>query len=336
MSSVCWPSSPSLFCSVIESFRPIFPQREHRLRPLPLGCGGASDIRFAAPSNKWHHSRCVSHRVSQSTFSQQRVAAWGLPTLGSLDYDRAISRCRREHGALLPNNDRSQLVVCGTCAWPGNIHPPIRYCVRDVCPGSCVGWGTSWRGGSWRSILRLCHAHRLAAIRQSLYDCRIPWLLVCFELAQRRRRMLWLGLGGIVLGLIFLANFVQWAIYDLALVGGYAVLLAFHQLRARDWWRSLRPLIDLSLIGAIGVGIGAIQLLPFYELTSYSPRVGTKGYDYIHSWSSPTQQMLTLAAPISLVRRRSGGRSGATARLRMVDYTRRARFSLACFRSSSH
>lgn len=125
----------------------------------------------------------------------------------------------------------------------------------------------------------------------------LPWLLLCFTLAQRRRRLLWLSAAGIVLGLAFLANFVQWTIYDLVLLGAFAAFLAVQALPTRSVGKILRPFADLLVTVLIGAGIGAIQLLPFFELTSFSPRTTLRGYDYIKSWSAPLHQLLTLFAP---------------------------------------
>lgn len=126
----------------------------------------------------------------------------------------------------------------------------------------------------------------------------LPWLAVCFVLAQRGRPVLWVGAGGLVLGLIVLANDVQWLLYDLLFLGCYALWLAIAAVRKRKIDPVLKPLLTSGAIVALGFGIGAVQFLPELELASNSPRTsGIAPYAWVLARASPHERLLSLIAP---------------------------------------
>lgn len=123
----------------------------------------------------------------------------------------------------------------------------------------------------------------------------LPWLLVCFEMSLRRRAPAWIGAGGVVLGLIFTANFVQWALYDLFLLALYACWMAVGD------WREGRPprraLVHAAAIVVIGLGIGAVQLLPLSELAALSPRSTPLDYERLRRFALSPVKVATAFAP---------------------------------------
>jgi len=138
----------------------------------------------------------------------------------------------------------------------------------------------------------------------------LPWLAVCFTLTLRGRRAVGIGTGAIVLGLIILANDVQWLAYDLFFLGCYALWSSLAAIiwrgvrppdgvRAAINWRAIvRPLVDGAVIVILGVAIGAVQLLPELALFAASARTAfSPSYAYVQMFAAPTGRLLSALAP---------------------------------------
>jgi len=161
-----------------------------------------------------------------------------------------------------------------------------------------------WGGGKLGALVAaavFCGSSALTVWQQYNNNFNIagwlPWLLVCFELAKGKRRFLWVGAGGFVLGLIFLANFLQWALYIVFFVGCYAAWLSFLSFRQHGLRQAVRPLVNFVAIGVLGIGIGAVQLLPLFELTQLSGRNVTSSYEFLRGGVLPLPKLLTGLAP---------------------------------------
>ncbi|HEY8293537.1 MAG TPA: YfhO family protein, partial [Thermomicrobiales bacterium] len=152
----------------------------------------------------------------------------------------------------------------------------------------------------------------------------VPWLVLCFVQAHRGRRLVWIPLGMLVLGLIILGNDVQWLAYDLIFLGCYATLLSLtalgkrpgrgsmsrsidppandvHGVTDQAFWRQVfQPLMILGVIVVGGFGIGAVQFVPEWQLAGLSSRA-TPGsglpYASIVSAAAPPERLLTTLAP---------------------------------------
>lgn len=100
----------------------------------------------------------------------------------------------------------------------------------------------------------------------------MPGMFTGFELAVRRRNIRFAFLGGLALGLEFLGGQTQLVLYSALLLGLYAVFHAARsswERRCLDAW----PLLLLAVVGGVGVGIGAVQLFPTYQMTGLSHRL---------------------------------------------------------------
>ncbi|MGH7818509.1 MAG: hypothetical protein ACREQ9_01930, partial [Candidatus Binatia bacterium] len=157
-----------------------------------------------------------------------------------------------------------------------------------------------WGGGQFAAVMAgaaFCGSSAMTVWR--LYGnlmsvaAWLPWLVVCFEMSLRRRSAAWIGAGGVVLGLIFTANFLQWALYDVLLLGSYATwLTVFSGPGGR-----LRPLLHAAAIVALGIGVGAVQLWPLQELVSLSERAEPLGRKVLSRGTLLPIELLTLLAP---------------------------------------
>ncbi len=94
----------------------------------------------------------------------------------------------------------------------------------------------------------------------------IPGALLGYELAVRRRRWFYAGLGGLALGLAFLGGQIEYPVLLGLIIGAYGLLLAA---TTRRW----QPFVMAVLLGVVGIAAAAVQILPAWEAIRLSERV---------------------------------------------------------------
>jgi len=136
----------------------------------------------------------------------------------------------------------------------------------------------------------------------------LPAMLGCTELILRRSEerldgggkstIPWILLGAIALALQFLAGHVEISVYSLLVVGLYAAwrLMSFG-LRSRNSGAVVRAGGQVAGMLFLGIGLGAIQWIPLYELVSESFRQGSASYSDIVGWAYPNRQIITFLIP---------------------------------------
>jgi hypothetical protein len=115
------------------------------------------------------------------------------------------------------------------------------------------------------AVVWLENPHRLSTLAW------LPILFLFYELALRRARP-WPGIvAGLLYGLSILGGHAQFALGNGIALGAYALLktISLSWEERRPIWR---PLALALLVGLVGVGIGALQLVPAYQLTGMSHR----------------------------------------------------------------
>lgn len=137
----------------------------------------------------------------------------------------------------------------------------------------------------------------------------LPLLLVFVELAVRAweepdkphrilRPLPYLLAGSVILGLQFLAGHIEFSYYNL--------LVTLFYIAARlgiFWWhrRDARQVLTLGAgflaMLALGGGLGAVQLLPLYELVRFNFRQASADYSQIISYAYPLRQIITFFLP---------------------------------------
>jgi len=132
----------------------------------------------------------------------------------------------------------------------------------------------------------------------------LPWLFVCLTMLQRgQRRIVWIGAGGLTLGLIILANDVQWLLYDLLFLAFYALWMSIDAVRTTKRHALRRPfldssiLIDATVMVLLGFGVGAVQFLPELVLAMGGSRIGDATYASVLAQAVPPEKILALFAP---------------------------------------
>ncbi len=135
----------------------------------------------------------------------------------------------------------------------------------------------------------------------------LPLLLACIEIVIRKQTekgltdyspIPYIVAGAGVLGLQTLAGHVEITYYTLLVSGFYAAcrlaMLGFQQ-------RTLRYVIRLGLwlllMVLLGLGIGAVQLVPMYEVVSQNFRDDSASLAQVREWALPMRRLISFVIP---------------------------------------
>lgn len=148
-------------------------------------------------------------------------------------------------------------------------------------------------GGIWMLngylVVWLENPHRLSTLAW------LPGIFWAYECAASERRLDYAAVGGVLLGLSILGGQMQFIFAAGLLLGVYVLAtMGWDAYEKRRW--SLWPLLPLFTIGIIGLGIGAVTLLPAGEFASFSQRLRFTA-DTIVGTRWPWQHLVTLIAP---------------------------------------
>jgi O-antigen/teichoic acid export membrane protein len=143
----------------------------------------------------------------------------------------------------------------------------------------------------------------------------LPLILLMLEFIIRRRPafrgrsspVLWAVIGAIAVGCVLLAGHAEIVYYTLLIAGYYTaarLLIA--------WWKGRRSpdAQGALMLGGVvqaggwalvmvllGAALGAIQLVPLFELVSLNFRTGSATYDDIRTWAHPFRDLLLFLMP---------------------------------------
>ncbi len=140
----------------------------------------------------------------------------------------------------------------------------------------------------------------------------LPLLLACCEkiietaVQRKTTTLLWMAVGAAALGVQILAGHIEITYYTLLIMALYAAW----RLAAVAWgvWRGakggerglgmvVRPLLWLLGMVLIGLLLGGVQLIPFYEVGQVNFREGSASFAEVRGWAFPARRALTLALP---------------------------------------
>jgi len=155
-------------------------------------------------------------------------------------------------------------------------------------PGPALFGAVGWMLNS-NAVVWLENPHRLSTLAW------LPTVFLFYELALRRDQ-LWPGVvAGFLYSLSILGGHTQFALGNGLALGAYALLQAV-RLSWKERRPVWRPLTLAMLIGLVGVGVGAVQLLPTYQLTTMSHRsvMGVENF-LRNGW--PSRHVLSLWIP---------------------------------------
>ncbi|MFN2110818.1 MAG: hypothetical protein ACK2UI_14270, partial [Anaerolineae bacterium] len=137
----------------------------------------------------------------------------------------------------------------------------------------------------------------------------LPLLLALVDLTVRRARFLgqertmlpWALLGAIALGLHILAGHAEATYFTLLVMGLFGAWRLAHTAltHPRTMWRAevLSPALGLLLMAGLGLALGAIQLMPLYEVVQGSFRQGTVSLTDVLGWAYPNRRVITFLVP---------------------------------------
>jgi uncharacterized membrane protein len=153
--------------------------------------------------------------------------------------------------------------------------------------GRIIG-ALAFAGGSWANTLFYA-GHGSKIICWSY----LPLLLYSCEKWMETRRPVFLGLGGLSLGMQGLASHPQMILYS----GGAAFLWLLARAVEARGKKTGRAVVCLAGIAILGGGIAAVQLLPGYNFSRYSSRGENLSVDQAASYSLPPEESLTMIFP---------------------------------------
>jgi O-antigen/teichoic acid export membrane protein len=118
---------------------------------------------------------------------------------------------------------------------------------------------------------------------------------------QKRAMLPWALLGAIALGLQVLAGHPEITYFVLLVVAGYAGWRLLHSLAThpRALWRTevVSPALGVMLIVVLGMALGAVQLLPTFEVAHDSFRQGAVTLREVLGWAYPKRRIITFLIP---------------------------------------
>lgn len=154
---------------------------------------------------------------------------------------------------------------------------------------------------AWLPLLLAC-IEKIVAGRTQPDDGR--WTTDDMGDNGRSYTLLWVLLGAVALGMQLLAGHVEITYYTLLVMGLFAAWRlagSGWSVAGSEWWGAGRWLLEKSgwLLGMVGLGLmlGAVQLIPLFEIGQVNFREGSATLAEVRSWGFPLRRMLTLVLP---------------------------------------
>ncbi len=258
------------------------------------------------------HNELLSDLVLENyvwkTFLRQSIAAGELPLWNPYLFTGAPFLAAGQHSALYPLSIVFYVLPL-----------PLAYGVFTWLQFGLAGLGMYMFGRS----LRLSHQASLFAglafqfsgfyVVSVVFTMIIaaaswlPWLLACIEIVVRKQEekgdvayspVPYVIGGSIALGLQVLAGHPEIIVITLLAAGFYAggrLLILWRRLGRLG--RPLRLAVWLLVMVLLGLALGAVQLVPLYELVSTSFRQGSASYADVVGWAWPVRQIITFVLP---------------------------------------
>jgi len=120
-------------------------------------------------------------------------------------------------------------------------------------------------------------------------------LLSLLKISRGERPLLFMLLGGLLLGVGFLAGFMQIIFYIYLIVSLYALFLTWQNWRESRGWRRFKIILGFLLITFMAVVIGGRQILPSVFLIDLTIR--TPAYAFQHAETPSLFEFITIVLP---------------------------------------
>lgn len=138
----------------------------------------------------------------------------------------------------------------------------------------------------------------------------LPLLLACVERittnsqqstenGKRKTTVLWVLRGAVALGMQILAGHIEITYYTLLVMALYALWRLLHSQFSihNSQFTILRPSSWLLAMVLLGLLLGSVQLVPFYEVGQTNFRQDSATFTEVRSYGFPARRLLTLALP---------------------------------------
>ncbi len=133
----------------------------------------------------------------------------------------------------------------------------------------------------------------------------LPLLLLMVEFTIQRRpirgkpaTLPWVAVGALALMMNIFAGHVEITYYTLIVMAGYAAArLGWSWWQARELRPLLRPAAGLLAMVALGLGLGAAQFIPLYELGTHNFREEAASFRQVQSYALPKRHVLKFLMP---------------------------------------
>jgi len=125
----------------------------------------------------------------------------------------------------------------------------------------------------------------------------MPWAMAALHWAWTRRRIAWAALAGPPIALSALAGSTPFFQFTLIAVVALGLYLVAQSWRASGRREAMRAAAQLALAVGCGLGLGAVQLLPMFELARAATRAGEATYEFASGRPLPFTHLLMLFAP---------------------------------------
>jgi O-antigen/teichoic acid export membrane protein len=135
----------------------------------------------------------------------------------------------------------------------------------------------------------------------------LPLLLLMIEFVIQRRPVRgerpatapWIAVGAVALMMNIFAGHVEITYYTLIVMAYYAAarLIGLWWGERRNWRRIVRPASSLLAMALLGMGLGAAQFIPLYELGTHSFRESAASFSQVRGYAFPARHVAKFFMP---------------------------------------
>ncbi|HVO43123.1 MAG TPA: oligosaccharide flippase family protein, partial [Aggregatilineales bacterium] len=132
----------------------------------------------------------------------------------------------------------------------------------------------------------------------------LPFLLLMVEFTIRQRPLFgrpavipWVALGAIGLGMEILAGHIEVTYYALLVMGFWAACRLGWMIVQKQRDHLVRTAGSLIALVVLGVGVGAVQFVPLFDLLRYNFREGSASFEQVRGYAFPARHVLEFVMP---------------------------------------
>ncbi|MBI5032276.1 MAG: oligosaccharide flippase family protein [Chloroflexi bacterium] len=126
----------------------------------------------------------------------------------------------------------------------------------------------------------------------------LPAILACVELILRAkntsRQLVFAFIGAILIGIQFLAGHVEISMYILIVTAFYSFWRTLQTFQVFETWKVWSVIAAMT---AIGITLGAVQIIPLFELVQNNFRSGSASFQQVVEWAYKPKQIITFFIP---------------------------------------